>query len=129
MPAFTHHIFVCCNHRSAGHPRGCCDPDGSERLRALFKAEVERLGLGPLVRANKAGCLEQCELGPTVVIYPQGVWYGKVQPEDVPRIIQETVLGGRVLEDLVLADELLNTKGGTIRPTSQPALSSEDPAS
>lgn len=118
MSAFTHHIFICSNQRSPGHPRGCCDPSGSEQLRNAFKAEVKRRGLGPLVRANNAGCLDQCELGPTVVIYPQGIWYGKVQLSDVGRIIDETILGGRILDDLLIADELLNTKGGTIRPAS-----------
>ena len=112
MPKFTHHIFVCCNQREPGCSRGCCDPDGSERLRSAFKAEVRKRGLDPLVRANTSGCLDQCELGPTVVIYPQGIWYGKVKPEDVPRIIEETVIGGRILPDLVIPDELLNTKGG-----------------
>ena len=115
MPAFTHHIFVCCNRRSPGHERGCCDPEGSERLRNLFKTEVKRRDLGPCVRANKAACLDQCELGPTVVIYPQAIWYGHVRPEDVPRILDETVIGGRILEDLLIPDELLNTKGGRIR--------------
>ncbi|MBC8353863.1 MAG: (2Fe-2S) ferredoxin domain-containing protein [Planctomycetes bacterium] len=118
MSAFTHHIFICGNQRSPGHARGCCDADGSEQLRTAFKAEVKRRGLTPLVRANKAGCLDQCELGPTVVIYPQGIWYGNVQLEDVSRIIDETVVGGKVLEDLLIADELLNTKGGTIQPSS-----------
>lgn len=111
MARFTSHIFVCCNRRETGHPRGCCNPDGSDRLRNCFKAEVARRGLAPSVRANVAGCLDQCELGPTVVIYPQGIWYGHVQLEDVPRIIEETVLGGRVLEDLLLPDDWLNTKG------------------
>src|SRR4051812_34175403 len=68
MPAFTSHIFVCCNQREPNHRRGCCDPDGSEVLRDAFKTEVAKRKLGPLVRANKAGCLEQCEVGPTVVI-------------------------------------------------------------
>ena len=67
-----------------------------------------------MVRANKAGCLDQCELGPTVVIYPQEIWYGGVQPSDVPRIIEETILGGRVIQELVIPDEQLNTKGGRI---------------
>ena len=118
MSAFTHHIFICCNRRSPGHARGCCDPAGSEQLRSAFKAGVEHRGLKPLVRANKAGCLDQCELGPMVVIYPQGVWYGNVQLEDVARIIDETIVGGKVLDDLLIADELLNTKGGTVRPAS-----------
>ena len=110
MPPFTSHIFVCCNTREPGHRRGCCDPDGSEALRNCFKAELKRRNLGPLVRANSAGCLDQCELGPTVVIYPQGIWYGHVRLEDVPRIVEETLVGGRVLEDLRIPDEMLNTK-------------------
>ena len=111
MPKFTHHIFVCCNTREPGHRRGCCDPDGSERLRNSLKAEIKRCGLDPDVRANRAGCLDQCELGPTVVIYPQQIWYGHVQEQDVPRIVEDTVLGGRVLEDLLIPDVWLNTKG------------------
>ena len=114
MPQFTSHLFVCGNRRAEGHSRGCCDPTGNDELRNCFKAEIARRGLKPLVRANGAGCLDQCELGPTVVIYPQGIWYGGVTTEDVPRIIEETVIGGRVLEDLLISDELLNTKGGRL---------------
>lgn len=111
MPPFTSHIFVCCNHRAPGHTRGCCDPEGQGLLRDCFKKELKRLGLGPLVRANQSGCLDQCELGPTVVIYPQAIWYGGVTVADVPRIIEETVIGGRVIEELRIPDEKLNTKG------------------
>jgi (2Fe-2S) ferredoxin len=110
MPKFTHHIFVCCNRREPENSRGCCDPDGSERLRELFKSELKKRKLGSLVRANKAGCLDQCELGPTVVIYPQAIWYGGVKPQDVPRIIEETIVEGRILEDLLIPDECLNCR-------------------
>jgi (2Fe-2S) ferredoxin len=108
MARFTHHIFICCNQRQPGHSRGCCDPDGCELLRNLMKAEIKKRGLGPLVRANKAGCLDQCERGPTVVIYPQAIWYGGVRPHDVPRIVEQTIIGGRVLQDLLIPDEYLN---------------------
>lgn len=128
MSAFTHHIFICGNQRSADHARGCCDPSGADQLRNAFKAEVKRRGLNPQVRANKAGCLDQCELGPTVVIYPQGIWYGNVQLEDVTRIVDETIVGGRILEDLVIADELLNTKGGAIQSASFSDSSAETEA-
>jgi (2Fe-2S) ferredoxin len=111
MAKFTHHIFVCCNRREPGHSRGCCDPQGSEALRSAFKAEVERRGLTPQVRANRAGCLDQCELGPTVVIYPQSIWYGNVSLQDVPRIVEETIEKGVVLKDLLIADEKLNSRG------------------
>lgn len=111
MPAFHCHVFVCCNRRAPGHSRGCCDPEGTA-IRDALKAEVKRQA-GPelMVRVNQAGCLDQCELGPTLVIYPQGIWYGRVQLADVPRIVRETVLEGRILEDLRIPEECLNTKG------------------
>ena len=111
MPKLASHIFVCGNRRLTNHPRGCCDPDGSEQLRSAFKAEVARRGLAPTVRANKSGCLDQCELGPTVVIYPQQIWYGHVTVDDGPRIVEETVIGGNILTDLLIKDDWLNTKG------------------
>jgi len=110
MPKFTSHIFVCCNRREPGHTRGCCDPDGAQALRDRFKTELKARKLGPLVRANQSGCLDQCELGPTVVIYPQGIWYGGVTLQDVPRIIDETIVAGRVIDDLLIPDERLNCK-------------------
>jgi (2Fe-2S) ferredoxin len=110
MPAFTHHIFVCCNQRAAGHPRGCCDPAGSQALNDAFKAELKRRQLGPLVRANKSGCLEQCEHGPTVAIYPQGIFYGGVKVEDVPRIVEQTVVRGQVIAELQIAESCLNNR-------------------
>jgi len=110
MAAFTHHIFVCCNQRSPDHSRGCCDPDGSAELRSALKAAIASRGLKPDARANSAGCLDQCEHGPVVAIYPQGIFYGGVTLEDVPRIVEETIVGGRVLEDLLIADECLNNR-------------------
>jgi (2Fe-2S) ferredoxin len=119
MPKFTCHLFVCCNRREPGHSRGCCDPEGTEALRERFKQELKKRNLGPLVRANKAGCLDQCEQGPNVVIYPQGIWYGGVKLEDVPRIVEETVIGGRVIQELVIRDEFLNTPQGRSRKLPQ----------
>lgn len=112
MSAFTHHIFVCGNQRDCGHPRGCCDPDGNNALRDALKAALKARGreCDGLVRVNSAGCLDQCELGPALVIYPQGIWYGNVQMSDIPRIV-EAVIHGTVVEDLVIAEEMLNTKG------------------
>jgi (2Fe-2S) ferredoxin len=124
MPPFTNHIFVCCNCREPGNSRGCCDPEGTEKLKKRFKKELKArqangtIGPGE-VRANTAGCLDQCELGPVVVIYPRGIWYGRVTPEDVPRILDETVVGGRVLADLVIEAAWLNTKGKGPRENEQ----------
>jgi (2Fe-2S) ferredoxin len=108
MPAFTHHLFICGNQRAEGHPRGSCDPTASGTLRDAFKAELKRAGLGPLVRANASGCLDQCEHGPTVVIYPQAIWYGHVTPADVERIVRKTLVEGEILDDLRIADDCLN---------------------
>ena len=91
-------------------------PTAARQLRDCFKTELKRRNLGPLVRANQAGCLDQCELGPTVVIYPQEIWYGGVKLEDVPRIIEETIIGGRVLEDLLIPDEKLNARRSAAKP-------------
>jgi (2Fe-2S) ferredoxin len=108
MAQFTHHIFVCGNRREPGNPRGCCNPDGCDALRNALKAEIDRLGLRGQVRANAAGCLDQCELGPVLVIYPQAIWYGGVRPADAVRIIQQTVVRGEILDDLKLDDKQLN---------------------
>ena len=108
MPAFTHHVFVCGNQRSPDHRRGCCDPEGSDALRNELKVAAKARGLTPGVRINKAGCLDQCEHGPVVVIYPGGIWYGGVTKEDIPRIVEETLINDRVIEDLQIAESCLN---------------------
>ena len=96
----------------AGTQPGLLQSRRQRRLAICFKAELKRRKLGPLVRANQSGCLDQCELGPTVVIYPQAIWYGHVTLEDVPRIIEETIIGGRVLDELLIRDEQLNAQKG-----------------
>ena len=108
MAAFSHHVFVCCNAREPGHKRGSCDPDAGQDLRGSFKKELKRAGLARSTRANFSGCLDQCEHGPVVVIYPQGIWYGRVTEADVPRIVSETIVEGRVLDDLHIPDTCLN---------------------
>jgi (2Fe-2S) ferredoxin len=90
------HVFCCTNERPEGHPRGCCKGKGSERLRNYMKARAKELGLKD-VRINAAGCLDRCELGPSMVIYPEGVWYTVRTPEDVDEILEVHVIGrGRV---------------------------------
>jgi (2Fe-2S) ferredoxin len=96
------------NQREEGHPRGCCDPTGQGELQRLFKIKLAQRGLKN-VRANKSGCLDQCELGPTVVVYPEAVWYGSVKPEDVDEIIDSHIIGGTPVERLIIPDAILNT--------------------
>jgi (2Fe-2S) ferredoxin len=94
------HIFVCTNERPAGHPRGCCKEKKSEELVPLFKQELSKVGVRSEVRAQRAGCLDTCEFGPAVVVYPDNVWYGNVRAEDVPEIVQSHIINGQPVERL-----------------------------
>ncbi len=105
MPGFRHHIFVCENQREPGHPKGCCMDRGAKGLRDLFKAEIERHGLKGIVRANRAGCLDTCEYGPSVVVYPEGVWYWVGGAEDVKEIFEKHIVGGEVVERLLMPED------------------------
>ena len=100
MRKLTAHIFVCQNSRAPGHPRGCCQERGSEEILKRFKEEIARTGLQPTIRAQKAGCLDACEEGPTLVIYPEGIWYGHVQPQDVAEIVDSHLVRGIPVERL-----------------------------
>jgi (2Fe-2S) ferredoxin len=97
---FRHHVFVCENRRPDDDPRGCCAAKGSEAVRAALKAELARRGLKHEVRANAAGCLDACAHGPSIVVYPEGVWYGGVRVEDVPEIVERHLVGGVPVERL-----------------------------
>jgi (2Fe-2S) ferredoxin len=110
MPKFEKHIFICTNQRSEGHPKGSCDPKGTGELQQLFKAALAKRGLKGKVRANKAGCLDQCEHGPNVVVYPEAVWYGGVTAADVDEIVENHIVGGRPVQRLMIADSCLNAE-------------------
>jgi (2Fe-2S) ferredoxin len=120
MPKFERHIFVCCNQRPPENPRGCCDPAGLGELQLAFKQKLAALGLKHRVRANKSGCLDQCEHGPNVVVYPDAVWYGRVRMEDVDEIIESHILHGKPVERLILPDECLNTPSCAHRAPKPP---------
>src|SRR5690554_1418602 len=95
-PFFRCHVFCCMNERPPGHERGCCKDKGAIRLRNYLKARVKELGLEG-VRINQSGCLDRCELGPTMVIYPEGVWYHYQTIQDAEEILQRHIIeGGRV---------------------------------
>jgi (2Fe-2S) ferredoxin len=101
-PPFRKHVFVCLNDRGPGHPRGSCAQKGSEALHQAFKAALKDRGLDVDIRANKAGCLDNCERGCSVVVYPEGIWYGRVRPEDVEEIVEEHLVNGRVVKRLLM---------------------------
>lgn len=101
---YSHHIFCCQNQREAGHPRGCCADKRASDLRDYLKSRVKELGMnGPgKVRVNMAGCLDRCELGPVMVIYPDETWYHVESRADIDRIIAEHLQKGQVVESLRL---------------------------
>jgi len=109
MAAFERHVFVCNNTRPDGHPRGCCAAKGGEAIRDRLKVLAAEAGLKGRVRVNVAGCLDQCEHGVTLVVYPEAVWYGFVMAEDVEEIFRSHILEGRPVERLRLPPECLNT--------------------
>jgi (2Fe-2S) ferredoxin len=99
---FRHHVFVCENVRSEDDPRGSCGRKGSSSIRNALKDELRRRGLDKQIRANAAGCLDACAFGPSMVVYPEGVWYGHVSVADVPEIVERHLVGGEPVERLRL---------------------------
>ncbi|MEE2876655.1 MAG: (2Fe-2S) ferredoxin domain-containing protein [Candidatus Neomarinimicrobiota bacterium] len=89
---YEKHIFVCINERPPDSPKGCCSALGGKEIRYEFVKLINQHGLKGKVRSNKCGCLDACEFGPTVVIYPEGLWYTGVRVEDVLEIFKKSVL-------------------------------------
>jgi (2Fe-2S) ferredoxin len=105
MPSFQRHVFVCVNERPADHPRGCCKAKGSPAVRDALKKALTARGIKAEIRANNAGCLDQCEHGITVVVYPEQVWYGHVTLADVDELVERHLIGGEVVERLLLPEQ------------------------
>lgn len=100
-PYYRHHVFCCVNERPEGNPRGCCARKGAVRLRNYMKGRAKRMGLDD-VRINAAGCLDRCELGPTLVVYPEGIWYRAETKEDVEEILAGHIRDGMPVGRLML---------------------------
>lgn len=98
-------MFVCINERPADHPKGCCKAKGGIEVRDRLKKELAARGISKVVRANNAGCLDQCEHGVSVVVYPEQVWYGGVTVEDIPELIDKHLVGGEVVERLLMPEQ------------------------
>lgn len=99
-PYYSHHLFFCCNQRDDG--RECCADKGSKALRLYCKQRLKALGLHRRgrMRANISGCMNRCSEGPTLVVYPEGVWYSYHSEQDIDEIIESHLLNGVPVERL-----------------------------
>lgn len=100
FPPYERHVFICMNERPPDNPRGDCTSRGAGAVLERFKQLVDQLKLKPRIRAQKSGCLDTCELGVSVVVYPEAVWYKQVKPEDVDEIVQSHLVNGIPVERL-----------------------------
>ena len=100
---FRMHVFVCTNERSPESPRGCCAAKNSLEILTRLKRAAKAEGLKD-VRVNKAGCLDNCESGPSCVVYPEGTWYTLPEDdEEMGRILQH-LAGGDVASEYLMGD-------------------------
>lgn len=102
MKKLRSHLFVCTHERPVDHPKGSCGTKSSDDLVRAFKSAILEAGIHVEVRAQKAGCLDACEWGPAVVVYPQGVWYAKVQPSDIDEIVTQHLVKGLPVTRLLM---------------------------
>jgi len=89
--------------RDQSDVRGSCAQKGSMEFRNLLKKEIELRGLKGKIRLNKAGCLGTCKQGISMVIYPQGIWYGKLRESDISEIIEKTLINDEVIDRLLMS--------------------------
>lgn len=99
-PYYAQHVFICTNQRDDGRP--CCADRGAIAAQVHFKKRIKGLemnGQGK-VRVNKSGCLDRCDEGPVMVIYPRGTWYTYVDHHDIDEIVDEHIVKGNIVERL-----------------------------
>lgn len=103
------HIFCCTNRREPGHKRGCCAERGAEELRGYMKDRAKELKIAR-TRINSAGCLDRCELGAVLVIYPDNVWYHYETKADIDEILQSHVIDKKPVTRLLVTREMREWK-------------------
>ncbi len=99
-PYFERHVFICMNQREDGRP--CCGARGAQEAQQHAKRRIKQMDMNGQgkVRINQAGCMDRCEEGPVLVVYPEGTWYTYVDTADIDDIIDTHLVGGKVVERL-----------------------------
>lgn len=97
---YNKHIFICTNQRATGSPRKSCGESHGLELVDAFKKKLKEKNIPFPIRAQKSGCLDICDFGQTIAIYPEGIFYVGVELSDVDEIIEEHILNDRVVERL-----------------------------
>ncbi len=104
MPRPLKHVFVCTQRRAEGHPRGSCAQHSCDELMNAFLGEIQKRNLFDKIAVTNAGCLGPCGFGASVLVYPEGIMYGKVTKGDVTEIIEAHLLGDKPIERLKVPD-------------------------
>ncbi len=99
---YDKHIFICVNQRAAGAPRKSCGEAHGMEIVEAFKKKLKEKKLSIKLRAQKSGCLDICDFGQTLVVYPEGIFYVGVSLNDVDEIIEEHIVNNRIVERLKL---------------------------
>lgn len=99
---YDKHIFICINQRPEGAPRKSCGEQHGLALVDEFKKQLKEQQLPLKIRGQKSGCLDICDFGPTLVVYPEGVFYVGVETSDVAEIIEEHLKNNRPVTRLLL---------------------------
>jgi (2Fe-2S) ferredoxin len=98
------HVFCCTNERPPKHRRGCCMDKNAQLLCDYMCRRTMAMGLHD-IRINHAGCLNRCEMGPVMVIYPEGIWYSYSTEQDIDEIVRTHIVGGRLVKRLLLTPD------------------------
>ncbi|QSA99229.1 ferredoxin [Methylococcus sp. EFPC2] len=101
MPKPSKHVFVCTQSRPPGHPRGSCGQLGCTAVFQTFMQQFDQGQLYGKYALTGTGCLGACDSGPTVLVYPEGVMYAKVKPEDVSAIVEQHLKNDQPVESLL----------------------------
>jgi (2Fe-2S) ferredoxin/cyclopropane fatty-acyl-phospholipid synthase-like methyltransferase len=102
MEAYKYHVYVCNQEKPEGVP--CCHARGSEKVIDRLRREIMTSGLGDEVQITTCGSIGLCEHGPNMIVYPEGIWYSGVSPDDIPEIIKTHFQSGKIVERLARKD-------------------------